>query len=284
MAIEYDYRADHYITLGVASAATLEDIKKAHRALIRELHPDCGGEPDLAANVNAARDVLMNPITRKEYDDAREDWHQQHPLLSIFSDAGEQLHRERQQTKTARPAEWFDDGPTAGRAATSQAWRPRPAESGQPLDPQASTPEQPAQARPQEWHVNIARTFVADDVSQAMLSGSWLKAFAILGAAYILDRVIENRVGDDPARREIVADVTKQLELIQASQHHQDVVAQLDRDRAKPRVRMASRRNAVVRSSRKAARSSRSKKVAGSKRRGTRSSRGQIRARRPRLG
>jgi len=39
MAIEYDPMTDHYVALGVGSMASHDEIKKAHRALIRELHP-----------------------------------------------------------------------------------------------------------------------------------------------------------------------------------------------------------------------------------------------------
>lgn len=79
MAIEYDHRADHYIALRVVSTATHDDIKQAHRTLIRDLHPDHGGRSTSAAKVNVARDVLMNPVTRKEYDQVRHEWHQRTP-------------------------------------------------------------------------------------------------------------------------------------------------------------------------------------------------------------
>lgn len=62
-----------------------------------------------------------------------------------------------------------------------------------------------------------------------------------------------------PPRRQIVDDVVKQLELIQASQHHQVVAAQFDR--ATLRVRTASPAQRCYRGSRKPARSSRSKNV-----------------------
>src|SRR5207248_1047589 len=72
MAIEYDPMTDHYVALGVGSMASHDEIKKAHRALIRELHPDCGGDAVPAAQVNIARDVLLDPVTREEYDRAQE--------------------------------------------------------------------------------------------------------------------------------------------------------------------------------------------------------------------
>jgi len=45
--------------LGLASGATEEDIRAAHRRLILRVHPDAGGSADLAARINRAKDVLL---------------------------------------------------------------------------------------------------------------------------------------------------------------------------------------------------------------------------------
>jgi hypothetical protein len=52
-------REEALAVLGLAEGASEEEIKAAHRRLIRRTHPDAGGTADLAARINRAKDVLI---------------------------------------------------------------------------------------------------------------------------------------------------------------------------------------------------------------------------------
>ncbi|WP_187371336.1 molecular chaperone DnaJ [Methylobacterium oryzihabitans] len=49
-----------YQVLGLERGAPVDDVRRAHRTLMKRLHPDQGGSGYLAARVNAAKDRLLN--------------------------------------------------------------------------------------------------------------------------------------------------------------------------------------------------------------------------------
>lgn len=59
---------NHYEVLGVSSAASGDEVRRAYLARARQHHPDTGGEPAAMTEVNAAWTVLSDPVQRRSYD------------------------------------------------------------------------------------------------------------------------------------------------------------------------------------------------------------------------
>lgn len=60
--------ADHYATLGVPPGATAAEIKAAYRTLVKQHHPDAGGDQRTILALNAAWEVLRDGDRRRHYD------------------------------------------------------------------------------------------------------------------------------------------------------------------------------------------------------------------------
>lgn len=75
MAVTYH---DYYAALGVPRTASAEDIKKAHRKLVRKYHPDLNpGDKEADAKfkeVQEAYEVLSDPKKRERYDQLGANW------------------------------------------------------------------------------------------------------------------------------------------------------------------------------------------------------------------
>ena len=59
---------DHYRTLQVRRDAPSEVISAAYRRLMRDAHPDRGGDTEYAKRLNLAHDTLSDPEARRTYD------------------------------------------------------------------------------------------------------------------------------------------------------------------------------------------------------------------------
>lgn len=182
MTIEYDPRADYYEVLGIDVDATAIGIKRAHRARIRDQHPDRGGDPARAAQVNIARDVLIEPTTRSEYDQARVAWLERarsSPFARMSLDP--EGYAAEQRAHTAKRAHGADSREHA-RTSASRPSRPHPG---------------PAENQPPKWRWGPVSELAWEGVAKGLWSGDVLGAVGLLGTALFVDRTIQQSAGPD---------------------------------------------------------------------------------------
>ena len=68
-------RCDYYEILTLSPQATLEDIRRAYRAMALRFHPDRNSSPEAQAamiKINEAYEVLSDPMRRESYDGQRQ--------------------------------------------------------------------------------------------------------------------------------------------------------------------------------------------------------------------
>lgn len=63
---------NYYELLGVSSAATEEEIKRAYKVQMKKWHPDINKDEEavsMSAKINEAKDTLLDAVKRREYDE-----------------------------------------------------------------------------------------------------------------------------------------------------------------------------------------------------------------------
>ena len=63
---------NYYELLGVSKDVTEEEIRKAYKIQMKKWHPDINQSPDamdMSMKINEAKEVLLDPLKRKDYDD-----------------------------------------------------------------------------------------------------------------------------------------------------------------------------------------------------------------------
>src|SRR5690349_5184399 len=92
MMVAVGQSASHYERLGVAPHASHEEIRRAYRALAQVHHPDTNPQAvdALMVEINAAWEVLGDPMRRAEYDRAIGTT----PRPTVWAPAGENGHDE----------------------------------------------------------------------------------------------------------------------------------------------------------------------------------------------
>ena len=65
-----------YEELGLKENATISEIKSSYRRLVKQHHPDAGGEKDRFLAIQNAWETLNNPFKKEQYDKNLFSFHQ----------------------------------------------------------------------------------------------------------------------------------------------------------------------------------------------------------------
>lgn len=133
---------DHYRTLGLSSAASSDEIRRAYRILARRYHPDVNPGKDSEETfreIAEAYEILSDSLKRKQYDAERD-------VIETFSSAFDRAHQayRKQQSSIKKP----QSGPTS----------PKPKQEHPRPQPQAAKPAPDVKPTPPpQKRVNLPR-------------------------------------------------------------------------------------------------------------------------------
>jgi len=88
---------DYYSILGVDRNADQNQIKQAYRTLVKQHHPDHGGDAEQFKRVNQAYETLKDPASRQQYDNPQAQFDGNfagHPFEDLFSSIFRQQRRQ----------------------------------------------------------------------------------------------------------------------------------------------------------------------------------------------
>lgn len=134
---------DHYKTLGLSSAATREEIRRAYRILARRYHPDVNpgkATEEKFRQISAAYEVLSDPEQRKQYDDECN-------VQETFSSAFDKAHQAYRKQQAAAKSQSKPKPPPQRPAQPKPQQRPEPTPEPQPEPKVAKVSPKPKPTR-----------------------------------------------------------------------------------------------------------------------------------------
>lgn len=129
---KHEIEQDLYGTLGVASDASTNEIKRAYRRRAAQVHPDRAGAPREGADlemkrVNLAASVLLDPAARARYDEQRARHLSQTASAARARPSPTEQPSSRRHASTSSSGEPVSARPAPGPERDSDSWAPRSA-------------------------------------------------------------------------------------------------------------------------------------------------------------